>query len=100
MYGNGIINNSKTKIILNLEHREAESVRNLLDLSDAEFNQIVHFERGHGLLSTAGNNVPISFKASKMENDLITTDRKQLADIAAHYGTLLADGSEIETYAV
>ena len=74
-YGKGILNNSKTKIILNLEKKEAKEVQNVLDLSEDEFEKIISFERGHGLLSSNGNNVPIHFKASAKENALITTDR-------------------------
>ena len=36
-YGKGIINNSKTKIILNLEPDEADTVRDSLKLSDTEY---------------------------------------------------------------
>ena len=77
-YGKGIINNSKTKIILKLENKEAKAVQELLDLSDEEYNKIVKFERGHALLSTNNNNVPLYFKSSKLENSLITTDRREL----------------------
>jgi len=82
-YGKGIINNSKTKIILNLENKEAMAVRELLQLSEEEYKKIIRFPKGHGLLSANGNNVPIHFKASDLENDLITTDRRQLERLAA-----------------
>ena len=39
---------------------------------------IVHFERGCGLISTNSNNLVVEFKASQLEKDLITTDRKDL----------------------
>lgn len=77
-YGKGIINNCKTKIVLNLENKEATAVKDLLTLSDEEYKQIIRFERGHGLVSTNGNNVPVHFKSSEFENALITTDRAQL----------------------
>ena len=77
-YGKGIINNSKTKIVLKLEDKEAKSVKELLDLSEEEYQKIVKFNRGHGLLSTNKNNVPIHFKASELENIMITTDRQEL----------------------
>lgn len=77
-YGKGIINNCKTKIVLNLENKEARAVKELLALSEEEYKQVIRFERGHGLLSTNGNNIPIHFKASELENALITTDRAQL----------------------
>ena len=76
--GRGILSNAKTKIILNLEVAEAELIQKELDLSEAEFNSIVHFERGCGLISTNSNNLVVEFKASQLEKDLITTDRKDL----------------------
>lgn len=58
-FGKGIINNSKTKIILNLEDDEAERVQETLHLSDAETMEVTHFERGNGLISTNNNNVMV-----------------------------------------
>lgn len=81
-FGKGIINNSKTKIILNLEEDEAVRVQDALHLSDAEIMEITHFERGTGLISTNNNNVIVDFKASPLEKDLITTDRNELKEIA------------------
>lgn len=80
-FGKGIINNSKTKIILNLEDEEAQRVQDALHLSDAEVMQVTHFERGSGLISTNNNNIMVEFKASPLEKDLITTDRRELKDI-------------------
>ncbi len=80
-FGKGIINNSKTKIILNLEDDEAQRVQDALRLSDAEVLEVTHFERGNGLISTNNNNIMVEFKASPLEKDLITTDRRELKDI-------------------
>ena len=80
-FGKGIINNSKTKIILNLEDDEAMCVQSALHLSDAEIMEVTHFERGNGLISTNNNNIMVEFKASPLEKDLITTDRRELKDI-------------------
>ena len=80
-FGKGIINNSKTKIILNLEDDEAERVQETLHLSDAETMEVTHFERGSGLISTNNNNVMVEFKASPLEKDLITTDRRELREL-------------------
>lgn len=77
-YGRGIINACKTKIVLNLENDEAKKVQELLHLSDAERMEIVHFERGKGMISTNSNNLTLEFKASQLEKDLITTDRRDL----------------------
>lgn len=79
--GRGILNNSKTKIILNMESSEAENIREELDLSEAEMSAITRFERGTGLISTNSNNLIVEFKASQLEKDLITTDRKDLKNL-------------------
>lgn len=79
--GRGILNNSKTKIILNMEPSEAKNIRKELDLSEAEAMSIARFERGTGLISTNSNNLIVDFKASQLEKDLITTDRKDLQEL-------------------
>lgn len=80
-YGRGIINNARTKIILNLEDEEAMRVQDILHLSEAEVMAITHFERGTGLILSNGNNVAVDFKASNLEKELITTDRRELREI-------------------
>lgn len=80
-YGKGIINNSKTKIVLNLEDEEAMRVQSILHLSEAETMAITHFDRGNALISTNNNNVTVEFKASELEKELITTDREELKKI-------------------
>ena len=82
-YGKGIINNCKTKIILNLEDEEAQRVQSILRLSEVEVMEITHFERGNGLISTNNNNISVEFKCSELEKRLITTDRRELQDILA-----------------
>ena len=80
-YGKGIINNAKTKIVLNLEEEEARRVQTLLHLSEAEVMEITHFERGNGLISTNNNNVTVEIKCSQLEKELITTDRRELLEL-------------------
>ncbi|MCL2816541.1 MAG: ATP-binding protein, partial [Oscillospiraceae bacterium] len=82
-YGKGVINNAKTKIILNLEDDEAQRVQSILNLSEAEVMEITHFERGNGLISTNNNNITVEFKSSQLEKDLITTDRRELQELIA-----------------
>lgn len=77
-FGKGIINNCKTKIVLNMEQEEAKAVQKLLNLSKEEYKKILNFARGHGLLCTNGNTLSIDFKSSEREKALITTDRAEL----------------------
>ncbi|MDR0917249.1 MAG: PrgI family protein [Oscillospiraceae bacterium] len=80
-YGKGIINNAKTKIVLNLEEEEAVRVESILKLTETEVMSITHFTRGNGLISTNNNNIAVEFKASDLEKELITTDRYELGRI-------------------
>ena len=93
-FGRGIINACKTKVILNLEIDEAKKVQELLHLSDAELMEIAHFERGKGILSTNSNNLTLEFKASQLEKDLITTDRKDLKELKER---LMKFGNQVYT---
>ena len=85
-YGRAIINNSKTKIILNLEDDEAERVQETLHLSDVETMEVTHFERGSALISTNNNNVAVEIKCSELEKELITTDRRELQELLKRNG--------------
>lgn len=80
-YGKGIINNCKTKIVLNMEDEEAQRVQSILHLSEAEVMEITHFERGNGLISTNNNNITVEFRCSDLEKSLITTDRRELKEL-------------------
>ena len=84
-YGKGIINNAKTKIILNLEDDEAQRVQSIIHLSEAEVMAITHFKRGNGLISTNNNNITLEFMASEVEKSLFTTDQNELRDIVKNY---------------
>ena len=80
-YGRAIINVSKNKIILNLEPDEAQYVKNVLKLTKSEIQSITRFERGEALVSSNNNKVPVVIKASKEEQEMITTDRAELEAI-------------------
>ena len=80
-FGKGIINNAKTKIVLNLEEDEASRVQEILKLTDTEVSSITGFERGCGLISTNSNHITVEFRASPLEKKLITTDRYELRAI-------------------
>lgn len=80
-YGRAIINNSKNKIILNLEPDEAEYVRETLKLTRTEIRSITQFKRGEALVYSSNSKIPIVVKASKVEQEMITTDRAELESI-------------------
>ena len=80
-YGRAIINNSKNKIILNLEPDEARTVQETLKLTHSEVRAITQFERGEALICSNSNKVPVVIKASQTELEMITTDRAELEAI-------------------
>ena len=80
-YGKAIVNNSRNKIILNLEPDEAHYVQDVLKLTKSEIRSITQFERGEALISSNNNKVPVVVKASKAEQEMITTDRAELEAI-------------------
>lgn len=77
-YGRVIINNSKNKIILNLEPDEARTVQETLKLTRSEVRAVTQFERGEALICSNSNKVPVVIKASQTELEMITTDRAEL----------------------
>ena len=80
-YGRAIINNSKNKIILNLEPDEARYVQETLKLTRTEVRAITQFERGEALVSSNNNKIPVVIRASKTETEMITTDRAELEEM-------------------
>lgn len=80
-YRRAIINNSKNKIILNLEQDEAQYVKDVLKLTRTEVRSITQFERGEALIHSNNNKVPVVIKASAEEKEMITTDRAELEAI-------------------
>ena len=80
-YGRAIINSSKNKLILNLEQDEAAYVQEVLKLTKTEIRSITRFERGEALVCSNNNKVPVIIKASREEQEMITTDRAELEEI-------------------
>ena len=80
-YGRAIVNNSKNKIILNLEPDEARYVQDVLKLTKTEMRSVTRFERGEALVYSNNNKIPVVIKASREEQELITTDRAELEAI-------------------
>ena len=83
-FGKAIINNSRTKLIMGCEQRDAQAVAAEMELTQIEVDQIKSFNtmgrrgRGKCLLVANSNHVAIQVKASQKEHDLITTDPDDL----------------------
>ncbi len=64
-----------------LEPDEARYVQDVLKLTKTEVRSITRFERGEALVYSNNNKVPVVIKASKEEQEMITTDRAELEAI-------------------
>lgn len=80
-YGAGIINNSKTKLLMKTEPSEAETVARVMELTSEETKEIKNLTRGTCLLAANYNHIFIDIKASNQEHNLITTDREDIAQM-------------------
>lgn len=80
-FGRAILNNSKTKLVLNLELDEAKYVQDILKLSKNEVNTITRFETGNAFVLSGSSKVPVKIIASPLEHELITTDRSELESL-------------------
>lgn len=89
IYGESIIGNSRIKLILRLEPKEADKVKNVLDLSDSEVRTIKTFRRGEMLVKSNSNTFSLQYVASPYETLLVTTDRELLERMAS--GELITD---------
>ena len=52
-----------------------------MKLTNTEMRAITRFERGEALVQSNNNKVPVIIKASKEEQQMITTDRAELEAI-------------------
>lgn len=77
-YGKGILNNSRIKIVMQMEEEEARLVQKHMGLSDDEVMQVIRSQRGEGLLCAGRNRIAVSFQASQKEHDAITTSLTDL----------------------
>ena len=85
--GAAIINNSKTKLLLPMDKKEAEAVAKVIDLTSEEMKQLKRTEvqsatgkrkASKALMVANSNHIFINIKASRKEHDLITTSADDL----------------------
>lgn len=73
-YGKGIISASDTKICLRLDEGELVKLRDVVELSEAEYEHIPNLPRGTGIMVTGNARVEVKFTASEKEEYVISTD--------------------------
>lgn len=88
--GAAIINNSKIKLLLPMDKKEAEAVSSVIELTSEEMKQLKRTETqsatgkrkaSKALMVANSNHIFINIKASKTEHDLITTSADDLQRI-------------------
>lgn len=77
-FGDALLNNSRLKLLLQMEEAEAIKLQEKLGLSDEEVMQVVRCGRGQGLLCAGKNRIGIEIRSSQTEYELITTNRTDL----------------------
>jgi len=75
-YGNAILANSPSKIILGMERRDLDMIAPTMGLNNEERSLITTLARGEALFCANTNHIPIEIKASNSEYQLFTTSRK------------------------
>lgn len=76
-YGEALLGNCATRILMRTEENDSVNVQRLLNLTETEREQIVNFKgKGNALFMTGNTKVTIKFRASPMEHALITTSQE------------------------
>ena len=77
-FGDAVLNNSRLKLLLQMEEPEAQKLKEKIGLSDEEVMQILRCGRGQGLLCAGKNRIAVEIRSSQTQYDLITTNRADL----------------------
>ena len=77
-FGEAVLNNSRLKLLLQMEEPEALKLKEKIGLSDEEVMQILRCGRGQGLLCAGQNRIAVEIRSSQTQYDLITTNRADL----------------------
>lgn len=78
-YGKAIISASAIRILKKSVPIEAKMLRDVLDLTDAEYKQIMRLGKPQGLFCTDNVRMTVDFRATEFERWNITTDRNDRA---------------------
>ena len=77
-FGDSLLNNSRLKLLLQMEEAEALKIKEKIGLSDNEVLQIVRSGRGQGLLCAGQNRIAVEIRSTQTQYDIITTNRADL----------------------
>lgn len=80
-YGKAIINNSKLKMLFNVDEDQIDTLQEIFKLSDEEKNAILRFDRGQVLVKSNSNTFAVNYLASRFESDLVNSNSDVLERI-------------------
>lgn len=92
-YGRPIITNSSIQILLKQSTASADVLQKVFLLSDSEKYFLLEAQVGHGLFFAGQNHVGIRVVASYAEDQIITSDPRQILEIEAAKQELGASGN-------
>lgn len=75
-FGKAVINNCKTKIVMGMEQNDLDAVKDILNLSEAECEAILNFDKGQALLFMGTTSMPFKFISTDVEDTLARTDKE------------------------
>ena len=83
-YGKGILNNTKTKILLQMQEYELETVAQAMRLSEEDVKTIRDFKhQGESLMISNKDHIHLYFSSTLRQEELFTTNVNRLQQIAA-----------------
>ena len=82
-YGKPIITNSSLQILLKQSPTTIDLVKDTFHLTDAEKFFLLEAQVGHGLFFAGNSHVAIRIISSYAEDQIITSDPRQILDIEA-----------------
>ena len=75
-YGNAVLQNCATKIIMKSEDAEIKTIKNLINLTPKECSEIANFNAGEALLISSSIRLKMKFTPTRTEKMLTFTDEK------------------------
>ena len=85
--GKAIISNSSIQMLMKQSPSAVEKLQEVFNLSDGEKNFLLNCDRGQGLFFAGSNHVGIQVLSSVAENELITSDPRDLEAKRTRQGT-------------
>ncbi|MBI2357224.1 ATP-binding protein [Candidatus Dojkabacteria bacterium] len=90
--GRAIISNSAIQMLMKQSHSSIGKLQEVFNLSEGEKNFLLNCDKGQGLFFAGSNHVAIQVVSSNAENELISSDPREIEKREAE-GRVLGEGS-------